>query len=92
MIDFSHFLVISWNVHGVANKATKRHIKELMTTYRPSILCILESHICFDSTKNFWEVLGYHPMAISKANGNSRGIWVLSYISSIFFASVDLHK
>ncbi|KAF7835740.1 ribonuclease H [Senna tora] len=63
---------------GAANKLAKCHIKELIKSNKPSILCILEPHISFSSTKKFWDTVGYEAIAVNEASGHSGGIWVMS--------------
>jgi len=36
---FDDFIVLSWNVRGAANAISKRHYKELIKKYHPSIAC-----------------------------------------------------
>lgn len=71
MIGFNSFSVISWNEKKAANNSTKRHIKELISSFKSYVLYILEPHVEFKATKKFWDKLGCHVIAINEASGHS---------------------
>jgi hypothetical protein len=62
--DCSNILV--WNVRGAANMNIKRHRKDLIRKYHPSLVVLLETHIQFARASNFWMQLAYSPAAIGK--------------------------
>jgi hypothetical protein len=50
---FDDFIVLSWNVRGAANAISKRHCKELIKKYHPSICVLLETHVQFERVASF---------------------------------------
>jgi hypothetical protein len=89
---FTEFSIISWNIHGGANKISKCNYKELARRYHLSLFVLLETHVNFLKVKNFWYNIGYTPVAVSKAQGHAGGIWVLSSVSSVSLSTLDINR
>ncbi|XP_072064261.1 uncharacterized protein [Arachis hypogaea] len=70
--------IIAWNVRGARNKLARVHLKQLVKNFYPYVFIILETHCAFQKVAVFWNRLGYTPIHIEEAQGNSGGIWVLS--------------
>ncbi|KAJ6327417.1 hypothetical protein OIU78_014320 [Salix suchowensis] len=87
---FDDFIVLSWNVRGAANATSKRHCKELIKKYHPSICVLLETHVQFGRVASFWNRLGYFPAVIVEANGHAGGIWVLRSGDNFSVSTVDV--
>lgn len=67
MIDFKDFSMLSWNIRVAQNNRAKRHLKDLIRKFQPSILVIMETHIAFNRTKAFWNRVGYCPVQVVEA-------------------------
>ncbi|KAJ6420916.1 hypothetical protein OIU84_028322 [Salix udensis] len=87
---FDDFIVLSWNVRGAANATSKRHCKELIKKYHPSICVLLETHVQFGRVASFWNRLVYFPAVIVEANGHAGGIWVLRSGDNFSVSTVDV--
>lgn len=92
MIEFTNFSMLSWNIRGAHNKRAKRHVKELIKKFQPTIFIIMETHISFHRTKAFWYRSGYHPVQVVEAVGHSGGLWVLKQSgSTVNITVLDVH-
>ena len=60
------------------NVAGRRMVRELVKRYKPDIFIILEPYCSFARCGGFWNKMGYHPLAVSEANGHTGRIWVLA--------------
>ncbi|KAK2663349.1 hypothetical protein Ddye_001923 [Dipteronia dyeriana] len=57
----SHDSILYWNCHGIGNNSSKRVLKDLCCSHRPSLVCILEPIVAFDSiSARFWSSIGLH--------------------------------
>lgn len=70
------------------NVAGRRHVRDLVKQYRPSIIILMETHCLFQKAGKFWKSLGYDGCAISEAQGQAGGIWILLEHGSEFTVSV----
>ena len=52
-------------------------MREMVVKLKPSILILLETRVQYRRVNNFWEKLGFHPIAIEEARGFAGGIWIL---------------
>lgn len=86
---FDNFSVLAWNIRGAFSNGTKRHIRDLIRLYHPSIFCVFETHGLFMKAERFWTSIGYKPLFIHEARGHSGGIWVLSCSDDIVVSLVD---
>ena len=50
---FNDFSVLSWNVRRAGSKVGRRHVKNLVQKFRPSIFIVLETQIPFRKALNF---------------------------------------
>ena len=71
-----------WNIRKAVSRVDKRHVKELVHHFHPSVFIILETHIAFADVEEFWKKLGYMLVGIFEAHGRSIGIWVLEVVNS----------
>lgn len=69
--------ILSWNVRGANNRSARRHIRDLLLKVHPTIVIIMETHIAFQRTIDFWNREGYCEVAIVEAQGQVGGLWVL---------------
>ena len=65
-MDFS---ILCWNVRGAESKEGKRHVKNLVKKYKPTIFILLETHIPFSKVEFFWKGLGYKRVILVEARG-----------------------
>jgi hypothetical protein len=49
--------VIAWNIRRAVNARGKRRIKELVTSFQPSIIILLETHCRFEVAASFGRIL-----------------------------------
>lgn len=68
MMEFIDFSIMVWNIRGAVNLRGKRHTKELVRKYRPSLFVLLETHAQFDRARVFWNRLGHEAIAIEEAS------------------------
>ena len=66
MKNFNDFSIMSWNVKGAGSKKGRRHVRNLVQRYRPTLFILLKSHISFGRAVGFWR--GYKSMAIVEAH------------------------
>lgn len=88
MMEFQDLVFLSWNIRGAMNLTGKRHARELVRKYKPSIVILVETHCSFGSVDRFWQRLGYEGAAISEAQGHSAGILILLEKGSLYSVSV----
>ncbi|KAI9378255.1 hypothetical protein POPTR_018G064450v4, partial [Populus trichocarpa] len=75
---------------GAANQINKRHFKELIRKYHPSIIVLLETHVRFDRVVVFWKKQGFTAVAIVvEANGHASGIWILTNGGNCLISIID---
>ncbi|KAJ1433224.1 Endonuclease/exonuclease/phosphatase superfamily [Sesbania bispinosa] len=74
---FSDFSILAWNIKGARSSRGKRYVKELISSHRPSVCFILETHCPFNLEENFWHNLGFDLMALVEAQNHSEGVWIL---------------
>lgn len=89
MDSFNNFSILSWNIRGAPSRDTRRHIRDLAKSHKPSLFCICETHVPFSRVAKFWTSLGYKPLFLQEARGHSGGLWVLANTSDTSFALVD---
>ena len=81
--------ILAWNIRGAVGVRGKRRVRELIRLHNPSIVILLETHTQYSTVENFWDGLGFRPIAIEEARGFSGGIWVLSRDSTAQFTVID---
>ncbi|KAF1869450.1 hypothetical protein Lal_00022895, partial [Lupinus albus] len=80
---FQDFSILAWNIRGVMNMNGRRHARDLVRKYRPSLIFLLETQYQFANSKDFWNSLGYRDCGIIEAtscagvNGPSRSTRVI---------------
>ena len=66
-MEFSDFSIVAWNVRGAAGKASRCHLKSLVSKFKPSMLILMETHVNFSKLMMFWKRLGYDSVGIVEA-------------------------
>ncbi|KAJ1387847.1 Endonuclease/exonuclease/phosphatase superfamily [Sesbania bispinosa] len=67
----------AWNVRGSRSSRGKRYIKQLISSYRPSLCFLFETHCQFSLEESFWTKLGFELAGLMEAQNHSGGVWVL---------------
>ncbi|GLU14824.1 hypothetical protein SLE2022_313710 [Rubroshorea leprosula] len=89
--------IISWNSRGVNNAPFRREVKEMIRTYKPDIVCFLETKSAFDSSAlSFMSRQGFNGQFKVPAEGFASGLWLFwkspsSNLSVIYFTSQAIH-
>ncbi|KAK9724491.1 hypothetical protein RND81_05G076600, partial [Saponaria officinalis] len=65
-----------WNVQGTGSKNKISAIKEVVKTYKPSVLALVETHMGGDHAIKLGNILGYDGHSRVNAMGFSGGIWI----------------
>jgi len=92
MVALLNTSILSWNIRGVQNSNSKRHLKELIRKFNPTYLAILETHTPYARLSFFWNNLGYTPVHIIEAIGHSGGIWLLKQTASTTSSTIIHHN
>lgn len=45
MMEFSDFSILVWNIRGAASSRGRRHVKDLVRKFKPSLFVLLETHV-----------------------------------------------
>ncbi|KAJ1433425.1 Endonuclease/exonuclease/phosphatase superfamily [Sesbania bispinosa] len=69
--------ILTWNIRGAMSLVGRRHTRELIHHYRPSIVTILETQCLFHKVGRFWNKLGFQKVHIVEVVGHAGGIWVM---------------
>ncbi|XP_074313591.1 uncharacterized protein LOC141648774 [Silene latifolia] len=65
-----------WNIQGTGNRNKIAALKEVVKTYKPSILALVETHMSGDHAENIRKIIGYDGHIGVDVIGFSGGIWV----------------
>ncbi|KAH9617315.1 hypothetical protein KSS87_016189 [Heliosperma pusillum] len=65
-----------WNIQGSSNRAKIAALKEVIKTYKPSVVALLETRMGGDQAIKIGNILGFDGHARVNAAGFSGGIWV----------------
>ncbi|XP_074283852.1 uncharacterized protein LOC141608393 [Silene latifolia] len=65
-----------WNVQGTGKKEKINAIKEVVRTYKPTVLALVETHMGEDHAIKLGSILGYKGQSRVNAIGFSGGIWL----------------
>ncbi|XP_074271647.1 uncharacterized protein LOC141595580 [Silene latifolia] len=65
-----------WNVHGTGSKNKISAIKEVVRTYKPTVLALVKTHMGGDHAVKLGSILGYSGHLRVNVIGFSGGIWV----------------
>lgn len=76
-MDSDNFNIIAWNVREGVGVRAKRRLRDLIQTYRPSLMAVCETHCKFDRVIVFWQQQGFELIHEVEARGHSGGIWIL---------------
>ncbi|KAF1881788.1 hypothetical protein Lal_00014538 [Lupinus albus] len=80
----ANFMNISWNIRGAINRNGRRHARELVINYNPSMVILQETHCQFKDDEIFWNGLCFQSCGIVEDTSQAGGIWVLGAIGSCF--------
>ncbi|XP_074306666.1 uncharacterized protein LOC141641923 [Silene latifolia] len=81
-----------WNVQGTGNKNKISAIKEVVRTYRPTVLALLETHKDGVHAENVRKILGYTGHARVDAIGFSGGIWLYWHPEVVSVSPITHHN
>ena len=76
---FNDFSVMSWNVKGATNKVGRRHVKNLILKYKPTLFILLETQIPFRKAESFSK--GLRVQGCSNSGSTRLEWWCLGVIS-----------
>ncbi|XP_074265135.1 uncharacterized protein LOC141587559 [Silene latifolia] len=65
-----------WNIQGTKSKTKINALKEVVKTYKPSILALVETHMDDNHAKKIRSVIGYNGHSRVDTVGFSGGIWL----------------
>ena len=77
-MDYDHLNIISWNVRGRQIRCLGCTVRSWYENFNQLFFILVETHIGFETMKEFWGRLGYYPVGIVDAVGHKGGIWFLS--------------
>ncbi|XP_074310528.1 uncharacterized protein LOC141646557 [Silene latifolia] len=72
----SHISCMVWNIQGAGNKLKITALKEVVKTYKPTIMALIETHMGGDHAEKLRNILGYGGHTRVDTIGFSGGIWV----------------
>ncbi|XP_074265328.1 uncharacterized protein LOC141587759 [Silene latifolia] len=74
--NLTHITYMVWNVQGTGSKNKISAIKEVVRTYKPTVLALVETHMGGDHAIKLGTILGYDGHSRVNAIGFSGGIWL----------------
>ncbi|XP_074313624.1 uncharacterized protein LOC141648808 [Silene latifolia] len=74
--NLPHITFMVWNVQGTGSKNKISAIKEVVKTYKPTVLALVETHMGGEHAIKLGNILGYDGHARVNTVGFSGGIWV----------------
>ncbi|XP_074318455.1 uncharacterized protein LOC141655267 [Silene latifolia] len=74
--NLPHITFMVWNVQGTGSKNKISAIKEIVKTYKPTVLALVETHMGGDQAIKLGNILGYDGRTRVNAIGFSGGIWI----------------
>lgn len=86
---YNNLSILSWNIRGAFGRNKRRHVRDIVSQYHPSLFLVYETHVQFAKVDKFWHSLGYKLLFIQEARGYCGGIWVLSNRDDVNFSLVD---
>ncbi|XP_074314431.1 uncharacterized protein LOC141649645 [Silene latifolia] len=81
-----------WNVQGTGNKRKISAIKEVVRTYKPTVLALVETHMGDDHASKLGDILGYKGQSKVSAIGFSGGIWVYWNLEVVSVTPITHHQ
>lgn len=88
MLGFSEFSILSWNIRGCMNNASKRQLREVLRLHKPSLCVIREPQGLFSRLQNFLYRNHYSAVHVSECTGRAGGIWCLQRMGSPYLIGV----
>ena len=67
---------ISWNCRGTNNAAFRRNCRELLTSYKPDAICLLETKASTREPPRFLSRLGFSETFQVPSTGLAGGLWL----------------
>ncbi|XP_074265965.1 uncharacterized protein LOC141588420 [Silene latifolia] len=74
--NLPHINFMVWNVQGTGKQSKVSAIKEVVRTYKPTVLVLVETHMGEDHAIKLGTILGYKGQSRVNAIGFSGGIWL----------------
>lgn len=71
------FDILVWNCRGAGNDRFRSHFKDLITSYKPDVVALLETKVKFSSMGMFFKNIGYKASTYVDPIGRAGGIWLL---------------
>lgn len=68
--------LITWNCRGANNNKFRRNCKEIMTSYKPDMICLLETKASFRLPPRFFARMGFSENFQVPSAGLAGGIWL----------------
>ncbi|XP_074274041.1 uncharacterized protein LOC141597474 [Silene latifolia] len=90
--NLPHIKFMVWNVQGTGNKKKINAIKEVVKTYKPSVLALVETHMGPDHAMKLGQILGYDGQSRVNAVGYSGEIWLYWRTNLITVTPVKEHE
>ncbi|XP_074298539.1 uncharacterized protein LOC141629436 [Silene latifolia] len=81
-----------WNVQGPGNNRKISAIKEVVRTYKPTVLALVETHMGDDHATKLEDILVYKGQSRVSAIGFSGGMWVYWNLEVVYVTPVTHHQ
>ncbi|KAI8016854.1 hypothetical protein LOK49_LG04G03861 [Camellia lanceoleosa] len=69
--------LLFWNCRGAGNKNFKGNITDILRTYKPKILILMETKVPYSKMGNFFNRLGFTASTIVDPVGRVGGLWII---------------
>ncbi|KAI7983165.1 hypothetical protein LOK49_LG15G02259 [Camellia lanceoleosa] len=69
--------LLFWNCRGAGNNNFKRNFVEIIRTYKPEIIILMETKVTFSSMGDFFNRLGFTASTVVDPVGRIGGIWII---------------
>lgn len=89
MDSYNNFSILAWNIRGASSHDTKRQVRDLVRSHKPTLFCVCETYVLFAKVERFWTSLGYKLLFLHEAVGHSGGLWILSCDSNSDYTLID---
>lgn len=66
-----------WNCRGMGSRSTRLHLREMIQSYTPKIVAVLEPRVHSSRCYSFFRNLGFSDMLIVEVLGYVGGIWLV---------------
>ncbi|KAK2980441.1 hypothetical protein RJ640_013995 [Escallonia rubra] len=81
-----------WNTRGTGNNKFRRHFKQLAQQFKPQMVALMETKVCFTSMGGFFDNFGLTSSVIVDPDGRAGGIWVLWNPMEVTVTPIQLHN